>query len=217
VRAQPIEVFELVLNMSDGDLVIVGFGQGNVTQVVDRADLPWGELERLMGPAQPTGYVSHGSRPEVLIALGRAVARTMWNSHQADVAILWIFVPGTFEESWNAVPIPMPHLGATRLDFFPSRRHREPPCHRQDPVTIRGVCEANKLSIGRRGMADALGLLLANSGRRHSIERGGRVPDQQAADQPISRTLEQAVIRGKMSAALARARERHPTGNWSTA
>jgi len=61
-------------------------------------------------PASVTGRdVADGARPEVLVALCRAVARRVGNADEGDVAAHWVGIVRSSEKRRNAPPIGAAH------------------------------------------------------------------------------------------------------------
>jgi len=68
-----------------------------------------------MGPPVEPGHIAHGARAQMLVAFRRAIARTVRNTHEGDVAGGRILVPVAAEESRD--PPPVPALGALLVLF----------------------------------------------------------------------------------------------------
>ena len=80
-------------------------GSGDVAEVVDDARLPGREAERPVHPPLQGRDVAHGARPEVLVALGRAVAGAVRHADQRDVAAGGIGIDRAAEERRRAPPV----------------------------------------------------------------------------------------------------------------
>ena len=89
----------------DAGLVVHGLGQRDIAQIVDAARLPGGEvIEGFVQPPVMGGDVAHRARPQMLVALGGAVAGGVGHADQRDVAGAGIGIDGAAEEGGNAPP-----------------------------------------------------------------------------------------------------------------
>src|SRR5262245_47800791 len=90
----------------DTDVIHHGLRKGHVSQIMDTTGVPRGEAELEVRSPIPARHVSDGPRPEVLIALRRAVAATVGHPNQSDVAVRGVLVPGAPEEGRYPPPVP---------------------------------------------------------------------------------------------------------------
>ena len=104
-RARVGDAAEEGADALDAGLVVHGLGQRDITQVVDAARLPGGEVvEGFVQPPVMGGDVAHGARTQVLVALGGAVAGGVGHADESDVAAGGIGIDRAAEEGGNAPP-----------------------------------------------------------------------------------------------------------------
>src|SRR5262249_18628072 len=109
----------------DTDVVHHRLGKGHVAEIVDAADVPRAEAEPEVRPPIPARHVPDGARPEVLVALGRAVAGAVRHPDERDVAAFGVLVPGAPEEGRNPPPVPGARLPFRRLEPLVAHLHRD--------------------------------------------------------------------------------------------
>ena len=93
----------------DAFLVVHRLGQGHVADIADARGLPGREIEMLVIAPVMRRDMAHGARPQMLVALGRAIAGTVRHADQGNVAILEIGRIGCAEERRHAPPIERLH------------------------------------------------------------------------------------------------------------
>ena len=132
-RAGGVEPLVERLDMDDRDVVDHRLGQRHVAHVVDPADLPGHDAEVVVGAPVETRDVAHGARRQVLVALGRAVARAVRHADQRDVAVGRVLVMRAAEQGRHAPPVPI----ADRL-----------PCLLEPRVVVTVFCRHLYTSLG---------------------------------------------------------------------
>ena len=75
ISTRSVEAFEVRLHVLDADVVDHGFRQGHVAHIVDATDVPGDDAEGIVCQAIEARNVAHGPGRQMLVALGRAVAR----------------------------------------------------------------------------------------------------------------------------------------------
>src|SRR5207249_6135515 len=101
-----------------GNVVHHRLGQGDIAHVVDPAHPPRRNAESSVRAPIKGGDMADRTWTKMLIALGRAIPRAVWNADESDIAGGRIFVPGTTEEGGNAPPVPPLHAFLCLLEFL---------------------------------------------------------------------------------------------------
>src|SRR5262249_38343260 len=101
-----VEAPVIGLDIADTGLVVHRFGQRHVAEIMHPRHLEGGDIVDAMGTAVIAGLMAHGAGPEMLVALGRAVAGAVRHADQRDIAGGRILIPGAAEQGRDAPPIP---------------------------------------------------------------------------------------------------------------
>ena len=103
--ARVVDLLEGGFDVLDREVVVHGVGQRRIADIVDRAERPGIDQIFLVAAPIAHGHVAHRAGPEMLVALGGAVARTVGHTDQRDIAVGGVGIVGAAEQGWDAVPV----------------------------------------------------------------------------------------------------------------